>query len=132
MSATGESEGRVGAGFTLIEMLVTLAVAGLASGVVFPAIERMMARQAFDRQVAATVLALREARADAMRQSMRTAFDSRAVQGAQTAVKVDLDAEVPAFLPDGSAVGGGLTIRGGRYAARIVVDPVTGTPGVVR
>ena len=61
MSATGE------AGFTLLEMLVTLAISALLAGIGFPALHRVIDHVEFQRTVADIRSALRQARAMAIR-----------------------------------------------------------------
>lgn len=60
MSATGE------AGFTLLEMLVTLAITALIAGLGFPAMQRVVDHLTFARAVADTGASVRIARAMAI------------------------------------------------------------------
>lgn len=68
MSATGRARrpGRAN-GFTLIEMLVTLAVAGLIAGIAFPRAQNAMTGMEFRMGASQVVEGLRTARAEAIR-----------------------------------------------------------------
>lgn len=68
MSATGSSTLPArDDGFTLIEMLVTLAVAGLIAGIAFPRVQNTMSAMEFRRGAAQVTEGLRAARAEAIR-----------------------------------------------------------------
>lgn len=120
MSATGKTDAR---GFTLIEMLVVLAVLGLVSGVAFPAVERAVAQQRFRLAAGEVEATLRGQRASAIAQGIRLGVASPALDGAMT---VDLPAAGLDFYPDGSSSGGQVTLSDGRAEVRFVIDAATG------
>jgi len=68
MSATGEQ------GFTLLEILVTLAIFGLIAGIGYPAVTRMIDHAQFARAVAQTGTSLRMARALAIKSGTPVRF----------------------------------------------------------
>lgn len=85
MSATGDRAARE-AGFTLIEMMVALAILGLIAGIAAPVMTRLLARRAITEASATLALGLAEARAEAV--------------AGGSPVQLDL---VPAAAPDGAA-----------------------------
>lgn len=100
-------------GFTLIEMLVTLAVAGLIAGIAFPRVQNSMSAMEFRTGASQVVEALRTARAEAIRtgEPVRFAVEDRAVV-IGTAAPIALPASVSiaagqdrpvTFYPDGTA-----------------------------
>lgn len=119
MSATGSDIGPSGTlrhrlnGFTLIEMLVTLAVAGLIAGIAFPRVQNSMTAMEFRMGAGQVVEALRSARAEAIRtgEPVRFAVEDRAVvigEGAPIAlpasVSIAAGQDKPVtFYPDGTA-----------------------------
>jgi len=114
MSATGSRERhpREG-GFTLIEMLVTLAVAGLIAGVAFPRVQSSMTAMEFRMGAGQVTEGLRAARAEAIRTGtpVTLAVQGRAlVVGAGEPVALPASVSVIAgqdgpvtFYPDGTA-----------------------------
>lgn len=114
MSATGSSAlpSREG-GFTLIEMLVTLAVAGLIAGVAFPRVQNSMTALEFRMGAGQVTEGLRAARAEAIRTGapVTLAVQGRAlVVGAGEPVALPASVSVIAgqdrpiaFYPDGTA-----------------------------
>lgn len=100
-------------GFTLIEMLVTLAVAGLIAGIAFPRAQNAMTGMEFRMGASQVVEALRSARAEAIRtgEPVRFAVEDRAVvigDGAPIAlpasVSIAAGQDKPVtFYPDGTA-----------------------------
>ena len=114
MSATGRPapQSRDG-GFTLIEMLVTLAVAGLIAGLAFPRVQNTMSAMEFRRGAAQVTEGLRTARAEAIRTGapVTLAFEGRAlVVGGGEPVALPASVSVTAgqdgavtFYPDGTA-----------------------------
>ena len=100
-------------GFTLIEMLVTLAVAGLIAGVAFPRVQNAMGAMEFRRGAAQVTEGLRAARAEAIRTGVPVtlALEGRAlVIGAGDPVALPASVSVTAgqdrpvtFYPDGTA-----------------------------
>lgn len=119
MSGTGSPPFRPGnsrqrmTGFTLIEMLVTLAVAGLIAGIAFPRVQSSMTAMEFRLGAGQVTEALRSARAEAIRtgEPVAIALQGRAMvigDGAPIALPASVmvtagqDAPVT-FYPDGTA-----------------------------
>lgn len=126
-------------GFTLLEMLVVLAITALIAGLLYPQLEnaRTSLRQRFAREhVAAAVEA---ARAAARRGGapVSLAADRGAtalVIGGSRQIVVDPARELPlamrpqtvTFYPDGSTTGGELTLGTGRGAATFAISRAGG------
>lgn len=101
------------AGFTLIEMLVTLAIAGLIAGIAFPRVQNSMTAMEFRLGAGQVTEALRAARAEAIRtgEPVALALQGRTLvigEGAPIALPASVmvtagqDAPVT-FYPDGTA-----------------------------
>jgi general secretion pathway protein H len=119
MSGTGNTVHRQGTsrtaltGFTLIEMLVTLAVAGLIAGIAFPRVQSSMTAMEFRMGAGQVTEALRSARAEAIRTGEPVAF---AIAGRDLMIGSASPVALPAsvlvtagqdrpvtFYPDGTA-----------------------------
>lgn len=134
------------AGFTLIEMIVVLAVLGFMLGIVLTRGPQRSARLELDGAAREVATALRTARARAIAQDRPVLF---AIDGADHAYQVDgapprplpvnfplsvttvtgAAARMPAaisFLPDGSSSGGRVEIAGGARRVLVGVDWLTG------
>ncbi|MEW5728385.1 MAG: GspH/FimT family pseudopilin [Pseudomonadota bacterium] len=128
-------------GFTLIEMLVVLAVLGLAVAVFAPAMRKHpeISADSSARSLAAALERSRS-RAVAGNTETRTLVDARA--RAENGLKVVLDVAVSEvegeavggirFYPDGSSSGGRITFDDGRAAVTVGVDWLTGGVDVHR
>lgn len=138
MSAAGRPSG-----FTLVEMLVVLAVTALIAGLSFPAIERSLRGQAFESAADATELGLRQARADAIRSGRATRFalgaDRRSIVregGAPIALPAAIGIALPTqgitFFGDGTATGGTVALTGSGRERRLAVDPGSGAVAMLR
>lgn len=133
MSATGDPRQ---SGFTLIEALVVLAIAGLISGILFPGLRTAMDAQEFRATAAGAGLALRQARADAIRTGQPRLFvaapDGRAFGVGETSRSAPLAVTVRSspggipFFADGTSGGGIVRIAGARRTIRLDVMPDTG------
>jgi prepilin-type N-terminal cleavage/methylation domain-containing protein len=112
MSGTGKTPQRL-AGFTLIEMLVTLAVAGLIAGIAFPRVQGSMTAMEFRMGAGQIAEGLRTARAEAIRtgEPVALALEGRALvigggepQELPASVSVAAGQDAPVtFYPDGTA-----------------------------
>jgi general secretion pathway protein H len=122
MLATGKAE----QGFTLIEMLVVLAILGLVTGIAFPSLERTIAQQRYHLAIAAVEVALHDARANSIAKSTETSFASPPLPDD---IAITVTRGGVRFYGDGSANGGSIAIAMGPRNARFTIDPATGLIG---
>jgi general secretion pathway protein H len=131
MSAAGKDPAQ--AGFTLLEMLVTLAVAALIAGIGYPSVARVIDRQEFVRALADTKFALRQAKAQAIQGDLRTPVrlnQRRQLMASDVAISPPMPASVtlilkepkPVFFADGTAQAAEIVLRSRRYTAKLSVD----------
>lgn len=124
-------------GFTLLEMLVTLAVLGLAAGIAFPSVEKAMRGQQFASAAAAIDLAVRQARADAVRRGVTqalTAAPGRAglrrpagdTLPVPAGARIEVSGEGVRFYRDGSSNGGSIALLDGPRVRRWDISSGTG------
>lgn len=128
MSATGKTELRV-AGFTLLEMLVVLAVLGLISALAFPAVERAQVGQRFAADTATFEARLYAARAAAIASGAPRVVETGKLGGGS---QVEASGQSIVFFPDGSARGGILILSAGKRSRRYTIDAGTGEVVVAR
>lgn len=126
------------AGFTLLEMLVTLAIMALAAGIVFPALQLLTGGRAGDDAAALVAQAMVQARSQALREDAAATvtldrLGNRLVLSPGSAsldlppgAVVELPTRGLTFYPDGSATGGSVGIAAGARALTVTVDPLTG------
>jgi len=119
MSATGLTDER---GFTLIEMLVVLAVTALVGALAFPQVERAISRQQFQREVQAMQGALNAARAKAIATAAPLRFEPQVVDG----MRLDLPSGGLWFFADGSSTGGEVSMSMDGRSLRIAISGPTG------
>ena len=141
------------AGFTLLELLIVLAVVALAAALVVPNVPGFLGN---NRVIAAadTMLAfIREARARAIVRGTTVDLEVDPTTGAyrfadraetiDRGIAIDLTASLPAgrakgslgivrFYPDGAASGGVIRLAGSGRARTLTVDALTGRIRVVR
>lgn len=140
--------GRGEAGFTIIELIVVLALLALAYALVAPSVIAVFDRPRLDNSARAVAVSLREARATAIKTFNDTRFtvapDRRSWRaGGKTGTVgagVDLSLERPAwdgergagsaqaivFFPDGSSTGGRILLRSGGRTSVVSVEWLTG------
>ncbi len=137
MLATGKADPAGTAGFTLIEMLVVLAVLGLVTGIVFPSVERALERSAKQQAVTQIIGAFAKARARAIQQgrsaNLQIQPDGRGLRIAGSvdlplpgSLKLTPQSGAVLFFADGGSTGGQFTLVDDRSSTRFSVDPVTG------
>ena len=132
MSATGDADG-----FTLLEVLVVIAIMALIAGLAFPRIDRMIDGARFNLARTIVAAAVQAARAEAVRTDatveLIAASDGRSLQANGRTVStlpesVILSGPVPArFFGDGSATGGSLLLAAGAKTAELQIMAPTGT-----
>lgn len=130
-------------GFSLIELIIVLALLGILAGVVAPATGRSLDKLSFRRQTAALVAGTRYARLMAVGKGRPVAmrFDGQAqslsFSGAveekkevdlSEGAEFELRPETLVFYPDGLATPGRMISRSGRRSQEFRIDPLTGIP----
>lgn len=133
MSATGE---RAEDGFTLLEVLATLGVMVLITGLVFPSVLKPLQRMPLSQARAALAANLRAARADAAASGHSVTLDvaedgeSYGWANARVALPAGVSfARGPrsvTFFADGSSTGGRWRLAGRGRALEVAVDPDVG------
>lgn len=135
-------------GFTLVELLVVLAIAGLIVGLASPLVTRGFPGVKLDTAASTVAQALRQARSAAITRNAEVVFrldvEARALRvgtsGRATTLPEDIglrflvgDQEVTGettggirFYPDGSSTGGRVHLALGGRAYRVEVDWLTG------
>lgn len=131
-------------GFTLIEALVVLAIAGLIAGIGFPNVMRAIAGWQFRASGAAVEAALLDARALSLRTGRLVRFVTdperqsygiagQPVRTLEPSTRIAASPAVITFYGDGSADGGRITITGsGGRQTILTVQADTGLVGTLR
>ena len=140
--------GRREAGFTIIELMVVLAVLALAYALVAPSVIALLDRPRLDNSARAVAVSLRETRATAIKTFHDTWFtvapDRRSWRAGEktgsVAEGVDLSLERPTwdgergagraqaivFFPDGSSTGGRILLKSSGRTRVVAVEWLTG------
>jgi len=127
------------AGFTLVELLVVVAILALSVGLVMPRLGNSLRRAALDGSTSEIRAALRAARAAAIAQGRVSVFrgDSAGngywIDGKYDRLLAAADSRLPvtiagrvSFFPWGGSSGGRIRIDGPQGRREIIVDAVTG------
>jgi general secretion pathway protein H len=125
------------AGFTLIEMLVVLAIMVLISGLGFPMVERALQRQQFESDRSRVYLAVAQARADALRggrivevQEPSSADGLGPLRAGEDGLPNGTVLSFPPqglrFYPDGTSSGGTVRLEEHGRSIEFTVNPDTG------
>ena len=143
-AAIGRRKGE--AGFTLIELMVVLAILALVYAIVFPTVTMFFDRPRTERAGDALAAALTEARADAIDrvQSLRFIIeadrrswrygDRRGAAPGGTLLDLTTAGAIGdgiLFNADGTSSGGHIVLRSGEAVLIVTVDWLTGRPSVV-
>jgi len=124
-------------GFTLIEMLVTLAIAALIAGLGFPAIERALQHARFAQTASQLILVVRKASAAAIREGRRVSLQSADGSlriwpeghlerlGPDTTVM--MQPRAISFFPDGSTSGGMIVLKASDRQFALRINAATGS-----
>jgi prepilin-type N-terminal cleavage/methylation domain-containing protein len=115
------------AGFTLIEMLVVLAVTALVVGLSFPALAHLQARQGLRQAEARLETELRQTRARAIARDEQVRFaPSPALLDRG---RIELPAGGLIFYRDGSSSGAHVALQAEGATISLAIDPVNGRIG---
>ena len=124
-------------GFTLLEVLVVMAIMALIGGLLFPRVDRMLDGAQFESARSMTSAAVRGARAEAIRTDsvvlVQASGDSRTllsngriVATMPPPVRVVGGPDQARFYGDGSATAGSLRLVAGERRAELQIVPPTG------
>jgi prepilin-type N-terminal cleavage/methylation domain-containing protein len=133
MSATGERHARaLPDGFTLLEVLVVIAVLALITGLAFPRIERTMDNVRFASARAAVEAATYAARAEAARTNSSMVVNAsrdghsllsngRIVATLPSSIRLETSENAPRFFGDGSSDGGEIEVVSESARAKLLI-----------
>jgi general secretion pathway protein H len=114
-------------GFTLLEMLVALAIMAMVGALVFPGMENGIRALAFRRAVDLVESNLKRTHAVAIAgRGPVPLMPSGIVRQMPAGISVAFTPAVITFFPDGSSTGGVLTVTSGNRRTQLNIDPVTG------
>lgn len=125
------------AGFTLVELMIVLAILGLAVGLALPLIGKRMPGAALGSAAQQVRAALGAARSASIAEDREVVFaggdNSYRIDGERHALPADAGLRVEisgsariSFFPSGGASGGRVVLRGAAGRREIEVDRVTG------